>query len=132
MSRYDAQVDVWLDKGNVSEFVIYADDTAVTDLSGVTRGVVCLGGVEADSDDDATLVWWTDSVTAKTLPDGTSYTGDVLRARLGQTTGLSAGVYSDGRISLYGTIEGLTYDATTGPLVVSDSVEFTVIAVCAS
>jgi len=131
MARSDAKVEVWLSQGNVSEFVVYADSTAITDLSGVTRAVICMGGVEADSDDDATLVWWTDTVTNKVLPNGETFTGDVLRARLGQTANLVAGVYVDGRISLYGSIQGVTYNTTTGPLVVSDSVEITVLAVCA-
>jgi hypothetical protein len=129
MIRSDAKVDVWVGSGNISEYVIYVDDTAVTDLSGVTRAVICLNGVDADSDDDATLVWWTDSVTSKTLPDGTSYTGDVLRARLGKTTGLTAGCVF-GSISLYGTIAGLTFDATAGALTVSDSVLFDVQEIC--
>lgn len=132
MARSDAKVDVWLDKGNIAEFVIYSDGSAVADLSGLTRAVICLGGVDADSADDATLVWWTDSVTAKTLPDGSSFTGDVLRARLGQTTSLVAGVYSDGRISVYGVLDSITYDATSGPAVVSDSVEFNVLAACST
>ena len=132
--RADATVDVWLDKGNIAEFVVYTEDssgrTYVTDLSGVTRGVVCIGSLTEDSDDDATIVWWTDSVSSKTLPSGETFTGDVVRARLGQITSLAEGVYSGGELLLYGTIESLVYDDTTGPLVISDSIQFNVLDTC--
>ena len=132
MARCDSKVDVWLGKGNIAEFVVYADSTAITDLSGVSRGIICIGGTELDSDDDATLLWWDESVTDKTLSNGETYTGDVLRARIGKTSGLLAGIYPSSRISLYGSIGGAAYNTTTGALVVSDSIQFTVISACAS
>lgn len=132
--RADAIVDVWLNKGNVAEFAVYADTatgrTYITDLSGVTRGIICLGSLNIDSDDDATLLWWTSSVTEKTLPDGEVFTGDVVRARLGQMTGLTEGVYTGGELLLYGLIASTTYSSTTGPLVVSDSIQFNVLDTC--
>lgn len=132
--RSGVSIDVWIDKGNIAEFVVYTESSAgrtyVTDLSGVTRGIVCIGALSADSDDDATLVWWTSSVTDKVLPTGETFTGDVVRARLGQLTGLTEGVYTGGELLLYGTVESSTYNTTTGPLVVSDSLLFNVMETC--
>ena len=87
MSVFDAQEEVWLDRDNVLEWVIAIDGVNQTDLSGTTRAVVCIGTDTVDYDvDGSNVIWWTDSVTAKTLPDGTSYTGDVVRVKPGKAT----------------------------------------------
>lgn len=115
---------VWLERGNIVEWVVTADGVPVTDLSGLTRAIVCINGIEADSDiEGSDVIWWTDSVTDKTLCDGTTYTGDVLRAKLGLVSTFSAGEYSDCRLIIYDS----TY---TNGLVVSDDLFITVLAAC--
>ena len=100
--RPDAKVEVWLGSDTISEFVIVNGDP-LTDLSPLTRILFCINGLSADSNDlGSTVIWWTDSVTDKLLPDDTLFTGDVVRARLGRAN-LVAGDYSDCRLIIYAT-----------------------------
>lgn len=121
---YDAKEEVWLERDNIIEWVVMNDDTPVSDLSSVTQIVVCIGGIEIDSDQwGSGVLWATDSVTGKELSDGTSYTGNVIRARLGRVSGVSAGEYDACRV--------VTYDPTyVSGLVVSDNVLITVYDPC--
>ena len=124
--KADAEEDVWLERGNVVEWVVMDDDDPVSDLSGLTRAVVCIGTAEVDSAVwGSSVIWWTDSVTAKTMPDGTSYTGDVIRAKLGLASGFTAGEYEECRLVIF---DG-TY---TNGLVVSDDITLTVHDACVS
>lgn len=119
MAKADAVEEAWLGRDNVSEWVVMDDNVPVTDLSGTTQAKVFVGTDVIDSAvDGSDVLWWTDSVTSITLPDGQSYTGDVLRARLGRGD-LTVGEYEDCRIVLY------DMDNTNG-LVVSDNVIVTV------
>lgn len=121
MAKADSVEEVWLGRDNVSEWVVMDDDTPVTDLSGYTQAKVFIGADVIDSAVDGSgVLWWTDSVTAITLPDGQTFTGDVLRARLGLGD-LTVGEYEDCRI--------VAYDSTnTNGLVLSDNVVVTVYA----
>lgn len=109
----------WDDRDNVAEWVVREDGTPITDLSDVTRVVVRVGATDLDSAVlGATVIWWTDSVTDKALSDGTTYTGDVIRAKLGKGT-LTAGTYSACQV--------IVYDGTnTDGVVVSDKLVVTV------
>ena len=124
--KADAEEEVWLDRDNYVEWVVFSDDTPVSDLSNVTRAVVCIGSATVDSAQyGSSVIWWTDSVTAKTLPDGTSYTGDVIRAKLGQASGFTAGEYESCRL--------VVFDSTyTEGVVVSDDITLTVYDSCVS
>jgi hypothetical protein len=98
--RRDATIEVWLGSDNIAEFVI-VNDTPITDLSSLTRVLFCVDGLPADSDDlGSTVIWWTDSVTEKSLSDGTLFTGDVVRARLGQAE-LLKGDFEDCRLIIF-------------------------------
>lgn len=119
MARYDAEEEVFLERSNTIEWVVTSDDVPVTSLNQLTRAVVVVGTTAVDSSVvGSSVIWWTDSVTGKTLPNGTSYTGDVVRARLGYVD-LTAGEYEDCRLVIY--------DAThVSGLVVSDNIHITV------
>lgn len=122
--KADAEEEVWLERGNIVEWVVMNDDTPVSDLSAVTRAVVCIGSTTVDSDVwGSSIIWWTDSVTAKTLPDGTSYTGDVVRAKLGLASGFTAGEYENCRLVLF---DG----SYTNGFVASDDITLTVYDAC--
>ena len=123
--RYDADENVWLTRSNISEWVITDDGTPLDDLSSLSRAVICVGSDTVDSDvDGSSVIWWTDSVTSITLPDGTSYTGDVLRSRMGKAD-LTVGEHEDCRIVVYDT------DYPDG-LVVTSNMRVTVYAACGS
>lgn len=123
--RVDAKEEVWLERGNIIEWVVLEDDVPVSDLSSLTRAVVCVDEVVVDSAvEGSSVIWWTDSVTGKTLACvEDAYTGDVLRAKLGGVTGLTAGEYDDCRV--------ITFDAQNpSGIVVSDNIEITVYDAC--
>lgn len=122
--KADAEEEVWLERDNYVEWVAMNDDVPVSDLSGLTRVAVCIGSTVVDSSQwGSSIIWWTDSVSAKTLPDGTSYSGDVIRAKLGQASGFTSGEYEGCRLVIY---DG-TY---TNGLVVSDDITITVYDAC--
>ena len=124
--KADAEEEIWLERENVIDWVIKNDDVPVSDLSGLTRAVVCIGSTTIDSAVwGSGVIWWTDSVTAKTLPDGTSYTGDVVRAKLGLASGFTAGEYENCRLVIFDA------DYPSG-LVASDDITFTVYDPCLS
>jgi len=105
--RAQCTEQVFLDRDNVTEWVIGQVDsitgvyTPVVDLSATTRAVWCIGETLVDSAIDPSAIWWTDSVTDKELPDGTLFTGHVLKARAGLSPGLESGDYPATRIVLY-------------------------------
>ena len=99
----DAEENAWDNRDNIAEWVVFEDDIPVTDLSALTRAVAKIGAYTIDSAvDGSSVIWWTDSVTGKTLPDGSSFTGDVVRVRLGRGS-VIAGTYHDCQL--------ITYDA---------------------
>ena len=123
MSRPDATEDVWLGRGNVVEFVVVNDGTPVQSLSDFTRAVFCIGGVVADSDIvTSDVIWLTDVVADKELPDGTTFTGNVVRAKLGLTD-IVAGTHKDSRLVLFSA------EYPNG-LIASDNITFKVYASC--
>ena len=124
--KYDAKEEVWLGRDNTIEWVVYEGDDPVTDLSEVSQAVVCFGTVAVDSDQwGSDVLWWTDAVTGQTLADGTSFSGDVVKARLGNVTGLSSGEYEDVRLILFDA-------ANPNGTVVSDNIYVQVHAECFS
>ena len=119
-----AKEEVWLTRSNIIEWVVSADCVPVTDLSATTQAVVCVDGAEVDSAVvGSSVIWWTDSVTDKVLADGTTFTGDVVRVRLGLVSTLEAGEYAGCRLVLYNP----TYP---DGLVVSDDIFITVYDPC--
>jgi hypothetical protein len=93
---------VWLGRDNTIEWAVFQDDTYVSSLSYVTRVVVDVGEVEVDSDVAGSgTIWWTDSVTGKTLANGVSITGDVVKTRLGRVTGIDPGEYEEVKLILF-------------------------------
>lgn len=119
-----AKEEVWLGRSNIIEWVVTADSEPVTDLSNTTQAIVCIDGTEIDSAvEGSDVIWWTGSVSAKELCDGTEFTGDVVRARLGGVSTLSAGEYDGCRLTLF----SLTYP---NGLVVSDDIFITVHDAC--
>lgn len=120
----DAKEEVWLGRDNIIEWVVTQDDAPVIDLSATTRATVCIGEVIADSDVHGSgVLWWTDSVTGKILPDGTTFTGDVFRARLGRVSTLVAGEYDDCQFTLWN-------GASPNGYVVADNINITVYDSC--
>lgn len=123
ISDYDAVEEVFNGRDNIIEWVVSEDGDPVTDLSDTSRIVICVGSDTADSDVlGSNVIWWTDSVTDKELPDGTLFTGDVVRAKLGQAS-LTAGVFTNCRMLLFDT------ESTNGA-VISKSIKITVHAPC--
>jgi len=98
---------VFIGRDNRTEWVIGQVDpitgvyAPVIDLTATTRAVWCIGDVLVDSNIDPSVIWWTDFVMDKPLPDGTLFTGNVLRARAGIVPGLQSGSYPTTRIVLY-------------------------------
>lgn len=109
----------WLGRDNIVEWVLSEDGTPLTDLSALTRAVVYIGSYTIDSDvEGSSVIWWTDSVTSKTLPDGSIFTGDVMRVKVGQKS-MEAGEYTDCQL--------ITYDASnTDGVTISDKINITV------
>lgn len=121
-----AKEEVWLGRSNIIEWVVVADSVPITDLSGTTRAVICIDGIEVDSAvEGSDVIWWTDSISAKELCDGTEFTGDVIRARLGGVSTLSEGEYDDCWLTLFNP----TY---TAGLVVADDIFIKIHAACAT
>jgi hypothetical protein len=119
----DAKEDVWIDHSNIVEFVVSTSTGPVSDLSAFTRVVFCIGGTEVDSAlVPANTVWWTDQVVDKFVPGLGTYTGNVVRARLGEVL-TEAGVFPKSRLILYSP------DFVNG-LVASDDLQFTVWDIC--
>ena len=91
--------EVWLNRDNVTELVIVADGEPVTGLSAFESVAFCIDDTVVDSAVwGSDVVWWTDGVTGKQLVDGTYFTGQVVRARLGRVSGIDAGEYEDCRL----------------------------------
>ena len=116
--RPDATEEVWIDRDNVTEFVIVSDGVPVTGLTAISSVLFSIDEVIIDS---ATwgndVVWWSESVTGKTLCDGSTYSGDVVRARLGRVTGIDAGEYDECKLIVKS-------DSSPNGLVVSDNITF--------
>jgi len=122
--RADAQEDVWLGFGNQVEWVVFDScNDSVSDLAALTRVVFKAGSITVDSNIESSIVSWTDSVTGKLLPDGSSYTGNVIRMKLGLATGMAVGEYEGCCLILYDP----TYP---NGLVVSDNIALTVYNTC--
>jgi len=105
--RAQCTEQVFLDRDNMTEWVIGQVDsitgvyTPLIDLSSTTRAVWCIGETLVDSSVDPAAIWWTDFVVDKELPDGTLFSGNVLRARAGSVPGLLGGDYPSTRIVLF-------------------------------
>jgi hypothetical protein len=112
---FDAQETAWLGADNEVEWVIFRDGEPLVLLIAILRVVVCFGGVVLDSLTSPGDVWWSDSVTDRPLKDGTLFTGEVLKARLGRTPNLVEGDYDTVRLTVFDE------DHPNG-LVVSDSI----------
>jgi hypothetical protein len=124
--RADAEEEIWLGRDNLIEWAVLKDDVYVSDLSAVTQAVVCFPQLSVSVDSDqwgSSVLWWTDSVTGKILPDGTSVTGDVVRAKLGNVSGLVQGEYEDVRLILFDP-------ANPNGVVVSDNILVNIHAEC--
>jgi hypothetical protein len=118
--KVDAREEVWLNRSNTIEWVVVQDDTPVSSLATVTRAVITVGNDVVDSDTvGSSVIWWTDSVTDKELDDGSTYSGDVVKARLGYVSALDVGEYDDCRLIIYDT-------SNVSGLVVSDNISITV------
>jgi hypothetical protein len=119
----DAREEVWIGHSNITEFVVADSDGPVTDLSAFTRAVFCIGGTEVDSDVEGSLViWWTDSVGSKFVQGVGTYSGQVVRARLGEVL-TEAGEFPKSRLIMYSP------DYAEG-LVISDDIFFRVWDTC--
>jgi hypothetical protein len=122
--KADVEEEVWLGRDNVITWAVLRDETHVSDLSDTTQAVVCFGDVSVDSEQwGSDVLWWTDSVTGQVLPDGTLVSGDVVKARLGNVSGLVAGEYEDVRLILFDP-------ANPNGVVVSDNIYIKVHAEC--
>lgn len=119
----DAREEVWIGHSNTIELVIAGADGPLTDLSAFTRAVFCIGGTEVDSDIEGSgVIWWNESVTNKAVEGLGTYTGDVLRARLGLAL-TESGDFSKSRLTMYSA-------SYADGLVVSDDITFKVWGVC--
>lgn len=118
--KAEIEEEVWVNRSNVVEWVVKQDDTPVSSLSSLTRVVITVGPDVVDSDVvGSNVVWWTDSVSSKTLSDGTVYSGDVVRARLGYVSALDIGEHEQCRLVIYNA-------SNPSGLVVSDDITITV------
>lgn len=120
---YDAKEAAWIGADNEVEWVVFSDGQPLVSLTALTRAVVCFGAAQLDSNESPGDVWWTDTVTDRPLKDGTLFTGQVLKARLGQTPGLIGGDYDTVRLTVFDE------DHPNG-LVVSDSIFVSVVDSC--
>lgn len=118
----DAKLKVWIGKDNIQELVVIEDGIALTDLSAFTRVLFCIGGVIVDSDDTVEVIWWNGTVTDKEVPGYGSFTGNVVRARLGRELD-EAGEYTDCSLVMYSPAYPLGW-------VASDSITVTVEEFC--
>ena len=124
MARPDAEEEIWLGRGNRIEWVVLDGDDPVTDLSSTLKIVICVGDVDVDSSEvGPEVIWWTDSVLNKELKDGSTFTGDVVRAKLGLVPEIEAGEYENCRLVLFNPeyINGV---------VISDNINITVYEEC--
>lgn len=104
-------------RDNVVSLVITEDGVPVSDLSGLTRVVLTVGGVAVDSDDAGSdVIWWTDSA----VYDG--QTVDVLKLRLGHQN-IPLGTYTNGCLILFDAV------ATSG-IIYADDMKLTVVEGC--
>lgn len=90
---------VYLTHDNGSDLLLVADGVPLDDLSSITRVVIDMGHDQIDSDDlQGAEIWWNETTTYRgaTVP--------VLRWKLGNRTGLSAGDYYGCKL--------ITYDAS--------------------
>jgi hypothetical protein len=115
---------VWIGSDNISEFVIQeqADEdniTSITDLSSFTRAVFCIGEETADSAVVGPSVIWLSDIETKINDELGVFTGNVVKAKLGQVL-TTAGTFENSMLILY----SLTYP---NGLVVSDNMTFVVL-----
>ena len=116
--------EVWLSQDNVTELVIVADGEPLTDLSAFTSVAFCINETVIDSRDwGSSVVWWNEVVINKPLSDGTYFTGQILRARLGRVSGIDAGEYDNCRLI------AATASSPSG-IVITDDLAFTVYDSC--
>jgi len=123
--KADAEEEIWIGFGNEIEWVVFSDcDTPLEDLSSITRVVVKIGSLVVDSATNGVgLMTWDGFVTDKQLPDGSTFTGNVIRAKLGLVDGLVAGEFEDCCL--------ITFDPSyPNGLVVSDDITFTIHSDC--
>lgn len=119
----DAKEEVWIGHSNIIELVLAGADGPLTDLSAFTRAVFCIGGAEIDSDiEGSDVIWWDESVSNKAVEGLGTYTGDVLRTRLGLAL-TESGDFPKSRLIMYSA-------SYPDGLVVSDDITFKVWDVC--
>ena len=89
---------IYTGRDNRISLVLFGNGAVITNLAGVTRAVIEIGGQTIDSDVvGQTVIWWYESVP---------YRGediDVLRFKLGGQ-GIPAGTYDDVEITVFDSV----------------------------
>ena len=117
--------EIWVGRDNLIEWVLFTGDTPISDLSSLTRVVVCIGEEVIDSDVvGSSVIWWYESVTNKEISEDIVYTGDVLRMKLGRVT-LTPDTYENCTLTIFSP------DYTNG-MVISDDIVFKVNSTCST
>lgn len=101
MSRPDAILEVWPGHDNIEELVVVVASIPITNLDDITKIEFVVGDTVIASDEaDAGTIWWNDIVQNKVLSDGSTFSGNVVRCRLGRAT-IEPGAYKSCRLVVY-------------------------------
>lgn len=101
MSRPDAILEVWPGHDNIEELVVVVASIPITNLDDITKIEFVVGDTVIASDEAGSgTIWWNDTVQDKVLSDGSTFSGNVVRCRLGRAT-IEPGAYKNCRIVVY-------------------------------